>query len=47
MKKKDYDDVERRYKLLCEDISSQRARVGGDWVVAGVVLQKHQRDLIR
>ena len=47
MKKEDYDAVERQYKLLCEDISSQRARVGGDWVVAGCVLQKHQRDLIR
>ena len=47
LNKEDYDSLEKFYKLLCEDISSQRTRVGGDWVVAGVVLQKHQRDLIR
>ena len=47
MKRGDYEALENYYKLVCEDISSQRARVGGDWVVAGVVLQKHQRDLIR
>ena len=47
MKKEDYETLEKFYKLLCEDISSQRTRVGGDWVVAGVVLRKDQRDLIR
>ena len=47
LKKEDYEGLETFYKLVCEDISSQRARVGGDWVVAGVVIQKHQRDLIR
>ena len=47
LKKEDYVALEKFYVLLCEDISSQRARIGGDWVVAGVVIQKHQRDLIR
>ena len=47
MNKEDYEALENYYKLVCEDISRQRARVGGDWVVAGVVVQKHQRDLIR
>ena len=47
LNKEDYEALEKYYNLLCEDISSQRRRVGGDWAVAGVVLQKHQRDLIR
>ena len=47
LKKEDYEALEKYFKLLCEDISSQRTRVGGDWVVAGFVSQKHERDLIR
>ena len=47
LKKEDYEALEKYYGLICEDISSQRARVGGDWAVAGCVIQKHQRDLIR
>lgn len=47
LKKEDYEAIENFYELLCKDISSQRARIGGDWVVAGVVIQKHQRDIIR
>ena len=47
MKKEDYETIEKFYKLLCEDITTQRTRVGGDWVVAGVVIKKHHRDLIR
>ena len=47
LKKEDYEALEKFYELLCEDISSQRVRIGGDWAVAGVVIQKHQRDLIR
>ena len=47
LKKEDYEALEKFYELLCGDISSQRARIGGDWAVAGCVVQKHQRDLIR
>ena len=47
LKKEDYEALEKCYELLCGDISSQRARIGGDWAVAGCVIQKHQRDLIR
>ena len=47
LNKEDYEALEKFYKSLCEDISSQRTRVGGDWAVAGGVLKKHERDLIR
>ena len=47
LNKEDYETLEKFYKLLCEDISSQRTRVGADWVVAGTVIKKHHRDLIR
>ena len=47
LNKEDHEVIEKFYELLCEDITSQRARIGGDWVVAGVVLRKDQRDLIR
>ena len=46
LNKEDYETLENYYKLLCEDISSQRTRVGGEWVVPGEVLQKHERDNI-
>ena len=47
LNKEDYEALEKFYKLLCEDITSQRTRVGGDWAMAGVVSKKHERDLIR
>ena len=47
LNKEDYDSIEKFYKLLCEDISSQRTRVGGDWVAAGALNKKYERDLIR
>ena len=47
LNKEDYDSLEKFYKLLCEDISSQRTRVGGDWAMAGYVIYKDHRDLIR
>ena len=47
MKKEDDEAIEKFYELVCEDITTQRTRVGGDWVAAGVILNKHIRDLIR
>ena len=38
---------DQQYNLLCGDISRERLRIGGDWVIAGVLLTKHHRDLIR
>ena len=33
--------------MLCEDISSQRRRVGGDWVVAYAMAKRSDRDIFR
>jgi len=33
--------------VLCDDLKSERARIGGDWVVAVVVETREQRDFIR
>ena len=38
---------DKHYTLLCEDIARERQRIGGDWAIAGVILTKHDRDLIR
>ena len=35
------------YDLLCQDITRERARIGGDWVVAGVAINKEHRQMIR
>jgi len=35
------------YDAMCADILKERARIGGDWVVAGVVLNKEVRNWIR
>ena len=35
------------YDLLCQDITKERARIGGDWVVAGVAINKEHRQMIR
>ena len=32
---------------MCGDIKRERARIGGDWAVAGVVLDKNSRQHIR
>ena len=43
----DESHLEAYYQCLCEDISRERARIGGDWVIAGVLLTKQHRDLVR
>merc|ERR1719315_283955 len=35
------------YDLLCQDITKERARIGGDWVVAGVAINQEHRQMIR
>ena len=35
------------YEALCRDISSERRRIGGDWAIAGFILGKKHRDLVR
>ena len=39
--------VEKMYEELCGDIRRERRRIGGDWVVAGVIQTRQHRDLIR
>ena len=39
--------VEKYLALQCEDIKSQRERIGGDWAVAGCITHKRMRDIIR
>ena len=43
----DDKDLEEYYKCLCGDIARERKRIGGDWAVAGVLLTRHHRDLVR
>ena len=39
--------VEKFFKLLCGDISRERARVGGNWAIAGTIHFKQHRDIIK
>ena len=39
--------VENYYDLLCQNIKTERQRIGGDWAVAGFVNNKRERDLLR
>ena len=42
------DIKERYYSLFCEDVRNERARVGGDWVVADAgLIDKFCRDYVR
>ena len=41
------DDVKMFYQALCEDIDKERRRIGGNWSVAGVAMNKEVRDIIR
>ena len=47
LSKAEEEYFDKHYTLLCEDIARQRQRIGGHWVIAGVILSKHDRDLIR
>lgn len=40
-------DLEAFYGAMCDDIKAERARIGGDWVVACVVDKRSIRDFIR
>ena len=43
----DWNMLESFHDLLCQDILTQRRRIGGDWVMAGCVPHKRMRDMIR
>jgi len=45
----DYDKevLEESYGLMCEDIQSERSRIGGDWAIACCIMFKDMRDFIR
>ena len=47
LSKTEKEYFEKNYHLLCGDIARERQRIGGDWAIAGVILTKHDRDLIR
>ena len=40
-------DMRRFLTLQCEDIARERQRIGGDWVVAGALMNKQIRHLAR
>merc|ERR1711953_673097 len=40
-------DIEKCHQLLCQDITAERRRLGGDWAVAGFLNGKRERDLVR
>ena len=46
---KDWDDdvIEEIFGAFCADILRERARLGGDWVVCGVLPSRRIRDLVR
>ena len=39
--------IEKYLEILCEDIKSQRERIGGDWAVAGCTTHRRMRDIVR
>ena len=43
----EWNEMERYHSLLCEDIRSQRRRIGGDWALAGCVPHRRMRDRVR
>ena len=49
MKGENYDTavLEEFYGVICDDIKRERARIGGDWVVAAVLDKRSVRDSIR
>ena len=47
LSKTEEEYFDKHYNLLCGDIARERLRIGGDWAIAGVILTKHDRDLIR
>ena len=47
LSKAEQEDFDQYYEMLCSDLSRERQRIGGDWAVAGVIISKHHRDIIR
>jgi len=45
----EYDEelVEEAYRMMCANIRSERARMGGDWAVCCLLLTKRIRDVVR
>ena len=46
-KKFNVEDFKEYYSCMCDDIISERKRIGGDWAVAGVAFTRGMRDHIR
>ena len=45
--REDEEKIRDGMEAVCGDISMERARIGGDWAVAGFVPKKEDRDLLR
>jgi len=45
----EYDDrvIERGFRMMCTNIRSERARLGGDWAVCSILLTRKIRDVVR
>jgi hypothetical protein len=39
--------MDEAYMAMCADIRRERARMGGDWAVCGVLLTRRIRDVVR
>jgi len=46
---KDYDEevIHEGYKMMCANIRSERSRMGGDWAVCCVLMNRKIRDVVR
>ena len=47
LEEEEWKRLEGYFDLLCENIKSERRRIGGDWAVAGCLLHRRIRDFIR
>ena len=43
----DWTVLETGFRMMCQDVARERRRMGGDWVVAGVLFNRRLRDLAR
>ena len=43
----EFENLKEFYGCMCDDILSERKRIGGDWAVAGVAFTREVRDFIR
>jgi len=46
---KEYDEgvIERGFRMMCANIRSERARLGGDWAVCSILLTRKIREVVR